>query len=35
MVTNGYRADYQGLGMHRDNNPGHSRPGLFVLNDWR
>jgi predicted N-acetyltransferase YhbS len=35
MITNGYRADYQGLGMHRDNNPGHSRPGLYVLNDWR
>lgn len=35
MIECGYRADVQGLGMHRDNEPGYSRPGVFVLDDWR
>ena len=25
----------QGVTMHRPNEPGYSRPGLFVLDDWR
>jgi hypothetical protein len=25
----------QGVAMHRPNEPGYSRPGLYVLDDWR
>ena len=31
----GFRTQIQGVTMHRPNEPGHSRPGLFVLDDWR
>lgn len=35
LVELGYRTEIQGLGMSRDNLEGWSRPGLFVLDDWR
>lgn len=35
MIEAGYRADAQGIGMHRDNEAGYSRPGVFVMDDWR
>lgn len=35
MIEAGYRADVQGLGMHKDNDEGYSKPGVFVLDDWR
>jgi len=25
----------QGVTMHRPNEPGYSRPGAFVIDDWR
>jgi GNAT superfamily N-acetyltransferase len=35
MVARGFRTMIQGVTMHRPNEPGYSRPGLFVLDDWR
>jgi hypothetical protein len=35
MVAAGYRTDAQGIGMHRDNEAGYSRPGVYVMDDWR
>jgi len=35
FVARGYRAEIQGVAMHKDNEPGYSRPGLFVIDDWR
>lgn len=35
MLNNGFRTQVQGVAMHRPNEPGYSRPGLFVLDDWR
>jgi GNAT superfamily N-acetyltransferase len=35
MVARGFRTQIQGVTMHRPNEPGYSRPGLFVLDDWR
>lgn len=35
MVARGFRAVIQVVTMHRPNAPGYSRPGLFVLDDWR
>jgi GNAT superfamily N-acetyltransferase len=35
MLTRGFRARTQVVTMHRPNEPGYSRPGLFVLDDWR
>lgn len=35
MLARGFRADIQGVAMHRDNEPGFCRPGLFVIDDWR
>lgn len=31
----GFRSVIQGVTMHRPNEPGYSRPGLYVLDDWR
>ena len=35
MQRRGFRTQLQGVTMHRPNEPGYSRPGLFVLDDWR
>ncbi len=35
LVARGYRTMIQGVFMHRHNNPGYCRPGVFVLGDWR
>jgi GNAT superfamily N-acetyltransferase len=35
LLGRGFRTRIQGVTMHRPNEPGYSRPGLFVLDDWR
>jgi hypothetical protein len=35
LVARGYRTEIQGVTMHRDNDPGYSCPGVYVLDDWR
>jgi hypothetical protein len=35
MVARGFRTEIQGVTMHRLNDWGYSRPGLYVLDDWR
>jgi GNAT superfamily N-acetyltransferase len=35
MAENGFRTEIQGVTMHRPNECGYSRRGLFVLDDWR
>jgi GNAT superfamily N-acetyltransferase len=35
MLGRGFRTQIQGVTMHRPNQPGYSRPGLFVIDDWR
>jgi N-acetylglutamate synthase-like GNAT family acetyltransferase len=31
----GFRTAIQGVAMHRPNEPGYSRPGVWVIDDWR
>lgn len=35
LQARGYRADMNGLAMHRPDEPGYSRPDIFALDDWR
>ncbi|WP_292303318.1 hypothetical protein [Mesorhizobium sp.] len=35
LVGRGFRTEIQGVTMHRPNEPGYSRAGVFVLDDWR
>jgi GNAT superfamily N-acetyltransferase len=35
LQRRGFRTQFQGVTMHRPNEPGYSRPDLFVLDDWR
>jgi len=35
MREYGFRTLVQGVAMHRPNEPGYSRPGCLVLDDWR
>lgn len=35
MVGRGFRTDLQGVAMHRENQAGYNRPGIYVLDDWR
>jgi GNAT superfamily N-acetyltransferase len=35
LLDRGFRTMYQGVAMHRPNESGFSRPGLYVINDWR
>jgi ribosomal protein S18 acetylase RimI-like enzyme len=35
LITRGFRTEIQGVTMHRHNDPGYCRPGLYVIDDWR
>jgi GNAT superfamily N-acetyltransferase len=35
MLARGFKTLIQGVAMHRANEPGYSRPGMFVIDDWR
>ena len=35
MAARGFRTEISGVTMHRPNEPGYSRPGVYVLDDWR
>jgi len=35
MLERGFRTDRQGVAMHRPNDPGYSRSGVYVIDDWR
>ena len=35
MKALGFRTAIQGVAMHRDNEPGFCRPGLYIIDDWR
>ncbi|MGC2414670.1 MAG: GNAT family N-acetyltransferase [Stellaceae bacterium] len=35
MVARGFRAQIQGVTMHRPNAAGYSRAGIYLLDDWR
>jgi len=35
MLARGFRTQIQGVSMHRHNESCYSRPGLYVLDDWR
>ncbi len=31
----GFRTEFQGVAMHHPNEEGYSRPGVYVIDDWR
>ena len=35
MKALGFRTQFQGVAMHRGNEPGYCRPGVYALDDWR
>lgn len=35
LLARGFRTLVQGIAMHRDNDPGYCRPGVYVIDDWR
>jgi GNAT superfamily N-acetyltransferase len=35
VVARGYRTELVGVSMHRSNDDGYSRPGIWLLDDWR
>ena len=35
MIARGFRTDLMGVAMHKANDPGYSRPDVYVLDDWR
>ena len=35
MLARGFRTQIQGVTMHRPNEAGYSRPGNYILDDWR
>jgi len=35
MAAHDFRTEIQVVTLHRPNEPGYSRPGLYVLDDWR
>ena len=35
MKALGFRTQFQGIAMHRGNEPGYCRPGVYAIDDWR
>jgi len=35
LLRRGYRAEFQGVAMHKPDSPAYNRPDTFVLDDWR
>lgn len=35
LLQRGFRTELQGVAMHRPNEPGYNRPGIYLLDDWR
>jgi GNAT superfamily N-acetyltransferase len=35
MLARGFRTDIQGVAMHRHNEPGYNRSGVYLIDDWR
>ena len=35
LVDRGFRTEIQGVAMHRHNDPGYCRPGVYIIDDWR
>jgi hypothetical protein len=35
VMARGYRAGLVGVSMHRANDEGYSRPGTWLIDDWR
>lgn len=35
LIARGFRTGLQGVAMHRNNDPGYNRPGVYVIDDWR
>ena len=35
LMSSGFKTDLQGVAMHRPNEPGFSRPDVYVIDDWR
>ena len=35
LAARGFRTMLQGVAMHRPNEPAHSRPDVYVIDDWR
>ena len=35
MLERGFNTDLQGVAMHRPNEPGYNRPGVYLIDDWR
>lgn len=35
MLARGFRTQLQGVAMHRDNEVGYNRPGVYLIDDWR
>jgi hypothetical protein len=35
MLARGFRLEFQGIAMHRPDEPAYNRPDVFLLDDWR
>lgn len=35
MMARGFRTDWTGVTMHRPDEPGYNRPGVYLIDDWR
>ncbi|GAC1568192.1 MAG: hypothetical protein NVS3B14_16640 [Ktedonobacteraceae bacterium] len=35
MLKSGFRTDMFGIAMHKPNEPGYNRPGVYLVSDWR
>ena len=35
LLARGFRTEIQGVSMHRPNEPGYNRPGVYIIDDWR
>jgi len=34
-IAHGFRTEFQGIAMHRPDEPGYNRPDVYLIDDWR
>lgn len=35
MISKGFKTEFQGVLMTRNNDPGYHREGIYAIDDWR
>jgi len=35
MINHGFKSEFQGVSMHKENKQGYNIPSAYIIDDWR